>query len=89
VIKSDRKLTAFKRKYVKFERAKRRQILFEPNLRLNKHAQIYPTNLSEIKFKYFASNFQPNLQKLPYKKEINLLNFTKFAQNIDIKKPFG
>jgi hypothetical protein len=34
-------------------------------------------------------NFQPNLQKLPYKKEIILLNFIKFAQNIDIKKPFG
>jgi len=46
-------------------------------------------NLSQIKFKYFSSNFQPNLQKLPYKKEIILLNFTKFAQNIDIKKPFG
>ena len=46
-------------------------------------------NLSQIKFKYFASNFQPNLQKLPYKKEINLLNFTKFAQNIDFKKAFG
>jgi len=27
--------------------------------------------------------------ELPYKKEIILLNFTKFAQNIDIKKPFG
>jgi len=46
-------------------------------------------NLSQIKFKYFSSNFQPNLQKLPYKKEIILLNFIKFAQNIDIKKPFG
>jgi len=46
-------------------------------------------NLPQIKFKYFASNFQPNLQKLPYKKEIILLNFIKLAQNIDIKKPFG
>jgi len=46
-------------------------------------------NSPKIKSKFPASNFQPNLQKLPYKKEIILLNFIKFAQNIDIKKPFG
>jgi len=39
--------------------------------------------------KNFALSFQPNLQKFPYKKEIILLNFIKFAQNIDFKKPFG
>lgn len=62
--KDDRELTAFKRKYIKFVREKRRllesKILFEPNLRSNKPVQIYiklNLNISHQIFSQIYKNF--------------------------------